>query len=354
MIIANRPLNYQALALEEAETEIRETVRKEYLNRTPKPRINLLIVKVIEHALQQIKIENLRKAARLSLVRFYNRQYAEISRLTPATLEILAVTGGVSSGQLKQNSDRVIALRVKGIFIENYSVTVPNANVYGVPLRKFQEDYLRDNVKPVFDRLIKDQPRDPNDESGRNTLRNLAEMEVRYNDHLQQIEDLKAAGHKLVIASTHADCSDRCRKWQGRVYSLDGTYGTTDDGRKYEPLENATDQTQTYWTNPRTGTQYKGGLLGYNCRHFLIPYKSGYRFPTPNAEEERKQYVITLKQREYERNVRHWRTEALATKGIDNKRYTEARKKAIVWNNAYIEYSRENKRAYYPSRIKIL
>ena len=257
----------------------------------------------------------------------------------------------LSSGKITPSNSQITALRAKGIFIDNYySVNVPNANLYGVPLRKFQEDYLRDNVKPVFDRLIKDQPRDPYDESGRNTLRNLAEMEVRYNDHLQQIDDLKAAGHKLVIASTHADCSDRCRPLQGRVYSLDGTSGTTDDGRKYVPLEVATD---IFYTT-KAGKTYKNGLLGFNCRHYLVPYEKGYRFPKPDVQEERKQYGITLKQREYERNVRHWRTEALTTKGIDEKRYAEARKKAIAWNNAYIEYSRENKRAYYPSRTKII
>ena len=111
----------------------------------------------------------------------------------------------------------------------NLTIDVPSANLYGVPMRKFAEDYIRDNVRPVLDNLSKQQALDPNDVEGRNSLRNLAEMEVRYNDHLQQIEDLKAAGHKLVIASTHADCSDRCRPWQGRVYSLDGTYGVTDD-----------------------------------------------------------------------------------------------------------------------------
>lgn len=342
------------MALEEAEAEIRETVRREYLRKTPKPRINLLIVEIIEQALKQVKIDNLRKAARLSLVQFYNRQYAEISRLTPNTLEVLAVVGLLVSQSIKFSNPRVLALRAKGIFFENYAVNMPSANLYGVPLRQFSQDYLNKNVRPVLDNLSKQQALDPNDVEGRNSLRNLAEMEVRYNDHLQQIEDLKAEGHKLVISSSHVDASRRCAPWQNRVFSLDGTYGVTDDGRKYEPLENATDQSQTYWTNPRTGTQYKGGLLGYNCRHFLVPYKSGYSFPEPNAKEERKQYAITLKQRAYERNVRHWRTEALTSKGIDDKRYQEARKKAIAWNNAYIQYSRENERAYYPSRTKII
>ena len=336
--------------MEEAEAEIRETVRREYLRKTPKPKINLLIIPIIENALKQVKIENLRKAARLSLVQFYNRQYAEISRLTPNTLEVLAVVGLLVSQSIKFSNPRVLALRAKGIFFENYAVNMPSANLYGVPLRQFSQDYLQKNVCPVLDNLAKQQALDPNDLEGRNSLRNLAEMEVRYNDHLQQIEDLKAAGHKLVIASVHADCSDRCAPWQGRVYSLNGTSGTTDDGRKFVPLEMATD---VFYTT-KAGKTYKNGLLGFNCRHYLVPYKSGYSFPKPDVKEERKQYAITLKQRAYERNVRHWRTEALTSKGIDDKRFQEARKKAIAWNNAYIQYSRENERAYYPSRTKII
>ncbi|MBP5466858.1 MAG: hypothetical protein J6Y43_04790, partial [Clostridia bacterium] len=104
----------------------------------------------------------------------------------------------------------------------------------------------------------------------------------------------------------------------------------------------------------KAGKTYKNGLLGFNCRHYLVPYTKGFQFPPPNVKEERKQYAITLKQRALERNVRRWRTEALTSKGIDDKRYIEARKKAEAWNNAYIKFSKDNGRAYYPSRTKII
>lgn len=351
MIIANRPLNSQAIALEEAEAEIRKTVRAEYMKGTPRPRINDKVVRIIETALKQVKIPNLQKAAKLSLVRFYNRQYKELSLLSPTTLEIITVTGLLLSHSIKADNGRVTALRAKGFFFnKNGLVDVPKANLYGVPMQKFSKDYFEENVKPVFERLKKQQSLDPHDIRGVNTLRNLAEMEVRYNDHLQQIEDLKAAGNKLVIASSHADCSDRCRPWQGRVFSLDGTSGKTDDGRDYVPLEKATD---VFYTT-KAGKTYKNGLLGFSCRHYLVPYKSGYRFPKPDAKEERKQYDITLKQRAYEREVRKWRDEALEYQGVDDKRYNYAKAKADEWNKEYINFSRENKRAYYPSRTKIL
>ena len=209
---------------------------------------------------------------------------------------------------------------------------------------------MRDNVKPALDRLAAQQARDPDDVSGRNTLRNRAEMEVRYNAHLEQIAALREQGVNLVICSTHADCSERCRPWQGRVYSLDGTRGRTDDGRSYVPLEEATD---IYYTT-KAGKTYKNGLLGFNCRHFLVPYKSGYRFPKPNAAEERREYEITQEQRRLETVVRKWRTKAVEYKNTDRENYLKARSNAIAANKAYIAFSKQNNRAYYPSRTALL
>lgn len=325
-------------------------MRSEYLKRTPKPQINKLIVIIIENALKDVKIPELRRVSKLSLVNFYLRQYAEISRLTPQMLEVVAVLKALTSGEITTQNKRVLGLRADGIYIEGGKVIVPKANLYGVPMREFAGRYMDKNVRPVLDRLSEQQALDPDDIRGRNSLRNRAEMEVRYNDHLRQIDNLKSAGHTLVIASTHADCSERCRPWQGRVYSLDGTSGTTSDGRKFIPLEKATDVIYT----TKAGKTYKNGLLGFNCRHYLVPYTKGFQFPPPNVKEERKQYAITLKQRALERNVRRWRTEALTSKGIDDKRYIEARKKAEAWNNAYIKFSKDNGRAYYPSRTKII
>ena len=118
---------------------------------------------------------------------------------------------------------------------------VDSSRLMGIPLQKFSQEYIIKNVKPALDRLAEQEAKDPDDISGRNSLRNRAEMEVRYNDNQKSIAELKARGVRLVIASTHADCSERCRRWQGRVYSLDGTSGVTDDGRTYVPLEEATD-----------------------------------------------------------------------------------------------------------------
>lgn len=356
MQIANDPLNYQALALEEAETELRILVRDNFYKRTSRAITDSKAKEIINKALGKIKIPSLKIEAKQSLVSFYLRQRREINRINGKNLLVL-----LSLIKLTQKDNgyakNVSISRAKAVVkdaMQNYNAThgtyYDTAKLYGVPLQKFSKDYMNENVKPVLTDMAKQFPLDPEDISGRNSLRNKAEMAVRYQSHLDSIEDLRTKGHKLVIASVHADCSERCRKYQGRVYSLDGTSGTTADGRKFVPLEEATD---VYYTT-KAGKRYKNGLLGFNCRHYLVPYKDGFRFSKPNPKVEEREYKITQKQRYLERQVRHWRTEAITNNGIFPEYATIARNTAIKYNKEYIKFSKDNGRAYYPSRTKLL
>lgn len=367
MKIANRPLNFQAMEIEDTETKIRIIVKNEFLKRTPKSEIDRLVKKEIMNCLKKIKIKDLRQATYISLKQFYERQYRTLnSELNGKKLLItLAI---LTLANIKETKEQLTNLTVKQavqiLKKYDYDVTEKGSEIklYGVPARKFGEEYIKKDVNPVFERLAKQYPYDPGDiridkkeyikgvNKHINSLRNRAEMEVRYQAHKDNIENLKKNGHKLVIASSHADCSKRCRPWQGRVYSLDGTYGKTDDGRDYVPLEKATDI--EYHTN--AGKTYKNGLLGFNCRHYLVPYKNGFEFPKVSAQTEKNEYKITLKQRALERDVRYYRTEAIMYKDIDENAYKQAKIKAIKTNNYYIQYSKENGRAYYPSRTKLI
>lgn len=344
------------MILEEAEMQIREIVKNNYFLSIPKQNIDEKVKRVIGACLKEITIPELRESAKKSLINFYKKQYTELRRITPVKLAIfisLMILQGKDTSSLKTPNlpPKLTNERAKEYLIyHGYT----NVNLYGNALQKYSKDYFQKDIKPVLDRLINQQAKNPDDVNERMSLRAKAELEVRYQHNLDMVKNLKEEGHKLVICSTHSDCSDRCAPWQGRVYSLDGTSGTTDDGRKYVPLEVATDPNNVYYVNPKTGTQYKGGLLGYNCRHYLVPYKTGFRFPKPNPKEERKQYEITKKQRELERKVIKWKKEALEYKGINKDRYEFAKNKANEWNKAYIKYSKNNERAYYPSRTKIL
>lgn len=334
--------------MEEAETKIRKIVKEEYLKQTAKPQLDLIIRKVIIEALKRVKIKELREAAIKSLLVFYNKQYGQIRTLFDGNVAaLLAVM--VMADKNKSLSERKEAYnKTRNI---GYNIPLPQKVVIsGVPTQAYMQDYLKNKVRPILDNLIRQEAKDPDDISGRNSLRNRAEMEVRYAEHNTQIEDLKNSGNRLVIASTHSDCSERCAPFQGKVYSLDGTSGKTDDGRNFVPLERATE----IWYTTKKGKRYKNGLLGFNCRHFLIPYKSGYRFPEPDKEQEKREYAITLRQRELERNVRKWQIKAIENKALDESEYKKARQNAIIANKEYIEFSKKHNRAYYPSRVQVL
>lgn len=359
MEIANKPLNLQAIAIEEAETQIRLIVKTEYLKGTPKAKISEKVLKVISALQGKLKYPELKEASRISLMQFAERQYREIVKLRGQNLLVLLACMKIyePKNEITKNMPLSRAEEILQGYMER---TGESINIYATEMRKFSEKYINENVKPVFERLARQYPFDPASIGERdtyigaynkhiNSLRNRAELEVRYNGHLENIRNLREQGHRLVIASSHADCSERCREWQGRVYSLDGTYGTTPDGRKYVPLEEATD---VYYTT-KAGKVWKNGLLGFNCRHYLVPYKDGFRFPKPNAEQERREYAITEEQRHLERNVRYWRTRAIYEKNVNPEAYAKALKKVNYWNDAYISYSQKNGRAYYPSRTNI-
>lgn len=340
-MIADRGLNRQAWMLENAQTQIRLAVKNGYLAGSSRSEINRKVQDIIKQAVKSINIPRLRDDAVRSLNAFATRQYSTLQRLLGRNVEALLALFALADDETPKYKKKQAEQRAEPIL---------STRAAGVPVQQYAKDYMRDKVQPVLDDLAEQNALDPGDVTGRNSLRNLAEMEMRYQDHLDTIQELKNEEIKLVVASVHADCSARCYPWQGRVYSLDGTSGTTADGKKYVPLETATD---IYYTT-KAGRTYKNGLLGFNCRHELVPYVPGMIIPHVSKEQQRNEYAVNTRQRALEREVRKWRERALMYKDVDREKYLEARRKAAEWNKRYKSFSIDNKRAYYPDRVRIL
>lgn len=339
MQIAKDRLNPYALALEEAQGEIRELVKRAYMRRMSQGDVNRELEKIIRRATNDIAIPRLRLDARIALVNFANAQ--RMTWLTCVSPELLLFLGLAIHKSHPPPPPQALVGEITAAY------PTFDTSERGVPLQRYYQDVWKQRVQPVMDRLVKERALDPNDEIARNSLRNLAEMEVRYHDHQDSIDGLKAAGARLVVCSSHADCSDRCAKWQGRVYSLDGTSGVV-DGHRYVPLETATD---VYYTT-KAGRTYKNGLLGFNCRHHLSEYK-GQLLPTVSAEERKAEYEITKRQRLLERDVRDTKAQALYYKDIDPERYKNYARRARYIYAEYKQFSADNNRAYYPMRVRI-
>ena len=353
---ANDQLNEQASVLVDAQTDIKTAVKKGILANAPASEIKAELRKIIARALSRIRSPTLQEDARISLMRFSDKVYVnmryQLRTIPPDALPFACVI--MRAITEKSASGKMFALvtqeeRAAARSLAKMGAPVFHTSQKEIPLQEFTKAYI-DKVREALDGLANANAKDPNDITGRNSLRNLAEMQVRYEAHQQAIQDFKDAGVRLVVASSHADCSERCAPWQGRVYSLDGTSGTTPDGRKYVPLEEATN---IFYTT-RAGRTYKNGLLGFNCRHKLIEYKVGMGIPKVTAEQQKKEYAITQTQRHMERDVISAREKALAYKDEDVEKHREWRHIAIERNKAYQAFCKENGRAFYPDRVKIL
>lgn len=343
------PLNEQASALVDAQTDIKTAIKNGVLSGASSFGIKAKITEIITKALRAITSPTLRENARKSLVRFADNAYRTMRKALPNSTTAIAIYT-----LIKAVSGKTEGTYVPKTYAEKQAVKTLYGGFYnttqkGVPLGEFQKTYIK-RVSEALSDIAKQNALDADDLTGRNSLRNFAEMQVRYERHLEEIQKLKNDGVKLVVCSVHADCSDRCKEWQGRVYSLDGTSGTTADGRQYVPLEVATD---IYYTT-KAGKTYKNGLLGFNCRHNLLPYKVGMVVPRVSEKERKKEDYITRKQREMERTVIRWREEARMQKGVNLSAYHKARQSALETYERYKTFSKENGRAYYPDRVKIL
>lgn len=347
------PLNEQASILVDAQTDIKTAVKQGVLAGNTAEAIKKKLAAIIESAVARIRSPTLKLDARKSLMLFANKVYGDFSstvRIIPSPMlpAVIVLMRAISEKQPKgeyympaTNAERQAAQQLY------YKVT----NM-GVPLQEFNKVYMS-RVQTALDNLAEAKALDPNDFTRRNSLRNLAEMQVRYERHQDEIRGFRERGTRLVVCSAHADCSSRCAKWQGRVYSMDGTEGYTEDGRHYVPLETATQNTADQYTT-KAGRVYQNGLLGFNCRHKLTEFKVGMAVPYLSADERKKQYAITLRQREMEREVIAAREKALSYKGIKPKEYSKWAKIAVERNKAYEQFSKENSRAFYRDRVKII
>lgn len=344
------PLNFQAQLLQELQTEIKVVIKNGVFAGKNVVVIKSEVSQIVRKTLKRITNKQLKETAEKSLFLFAERCYKRF-------IAELGIKGGLLAAVVllmkkKPNADGEIIPETKAEIAASEIVrkTAPKyiTTEKGLPLQEFTKTYFK-RVNDALDNLADEYAVDPDDTAGRNSLRNKAEMLVRYENHQQEIEDLRASGEKLVVCSAHADCSDRCKDYQGRVYSLDGTSGKTPDGRDFVPLEVATD---IFYTT-KAGKKYKNGLLGFNCRHKLFPYKVGMGIPTVSEEVREREYAITKEQRERERKVLYYREQAEIYQGVNDSKARQAKRNAKAAYEDYKEFSRRNERAFYPDRTKI-
>lgn len=325
-------LNWQTALIEDTETEIKLLIRAAVFGAWAWTTLNRKIVELVNKTAEEIEIEELKERARVSLLAFATIAYRTFAAaMSGVNVKILPqVVKYTERGD--KSAERLLRKSISGGYFDTAQ-----------PLNIYAKDYMA-KVQGALDELAQSTAKD--DYSSRVSLRNISEMSVRWEEKQKARQKLIDDGEDIVWISTHANCSVRCQKYQGRLYSMSNQSGVI-DGIKYDPLSDATD---VFYTT-KSGKTYKNGCIsGYNCRHYLIPYRKGNRpFEVP-ADVVEKQRKINRTQRAMERGVRDARLVAELSIGKDAQK---AKKVAAARYKCYREYCKRNNVAYYPSRVQI-
>lgn len=185
------------------------------------------------------------------------------------------------------------------------------------------------------------------------SIRNMAEIGVRYK--LIQ-DDLKRLGNvKYVLATQHANASERCSWWQGKIFLVDfdveaRVMSEYPGASKVQPLVKPIGYIdgKPYYS---LKTACENGFLSYNCQHRLVKYEIGMYIPKErDLISVSKRRDITSKQRYLEREIRQKETDIQVLQG---KQQTEARKDHARLKKEYALFCEKNKVPRYDWRTKV-
>lgn len=347
----NEGLNWQAILVQDLETDVKIYVLNAVRRGENWSQVNATVSRMINEELKDVESEEVKAMTRNSLYLYANKVY----------LQAFSIYGNSDDG-----ADMLLLLAKSGVSVpDNVKSSIsslPPKNAVGgkfKPLKGLEQAYNRavaNGINPT--EYEKEVIRRTNrlldtvakvDYSEYSSLRASVERQLRWEHNEQNLRDLRESGEVLVWIDSHANCSERCQPYQGRLYSLNHTSGEM-DGIPFVPLEVATD----VYTTTKAGKTYKNGCLsGFNCRHKTKPYRKGFRPQTIPESVTKKQYAIDRKMRELERQVRFYESRALGYKDSIPKLYQinkQARNQAY---KEYVDFAMKNNVAFYPSRVDI-
>lgn len=138
-----------------------------------------------------------------------------------------------------------------------------------------------------------------------------AELDLRQEEQEKRLKALLDKGITLCWLSSHADCSERCAPWQGKLVDIRHR-SSRPSFRLYKEgihqvysLPSIMDQVDRYG--------YKNNIInGFNCRHHLIPYARGSKPPRKfTGAEIKMEREATARLRAREREIRSLKRQAL-------------------------------------------
>lgn len=324
------------IAVQSVVTKIKELIVGSVAKGVDKDEITRQLNKVIADYCKTIDNEALREQSRKALVTAAKKWFYT----TTTTFETV-------NRNLLSMSANIYRIGVQGDS-KSYVTAIRPMQDRGINIGKpLIEDYKR-SVKLAMKALAADPPLTVTRRDGVTytvPIRNRAEMAVRYEANVKDLQNFANSGVDLVWTSQHPNCSPRCRDYQGKLWSISGKSGKI-DGIPYRPLSEALKGKKD---------DGNGIITGYNCRHRLIEYKKGSHPPQEISEAEiKKEYAIDKRQRAYENSIRQMKTEERLLRAAGDVESAKAlRKKWRRTTLLYQAYSFEHKRPFYRDRCVI-
>lgn len=338
--------NWQAVAIDEAQTEIKETIMLGVINKWNYQRLQKQVTAIISQLIEELDSEELKLQCKTALPRFssevYKKTYNAFSALPKYILPIIMQT---PSEWTPAERERV------HVHVMNLPPPDPSMYNQGYAAAMGDERY-HDALKRALAEIVAMEPKA--DYVTPVNLRNIAEMDTRYQRHLDKLGDMRNRDVKLIMVPSHANCSKRCQRYQGKIYSLDGTDGTTSDGKRFRPLEWATKNPDDLYTAKSSGRSYYNGLFGFNCRHTMVEYKPGMRdIPIPKEVVDKKR-KLEEEQRRMERQYRALREKHALQKIVGDPTSPKTYHKAVALRKKYNAYCVRNGLVREDNRMKII
>lgn len=355
------------LVIEEASLAIKKVLSQAILNKEAKSTLRSKCSSIInsaEHKLVELDtdkefINDTIRGLKSSFLRWYNQVIAHLERVSKAD------KSGIVSQTLKKikgikttkNTNAFVIGGTDKVGMEKIRITNLREllAIYDEGAAGLYVNYV-DEIKKAIMNIHDDLASSTlslYDSMGRNkSLRNMAEIKTRYELISEDFKNLKDKGTKFVVSSSHANASERCSWWQGKIFLIDLDVASRKmaqypghkpsqhilgyiDGKPYYSLKEACEN----------------GFLGYNCQHRLVAYYKGIHIPKYSIAEVNRRRGISQRQRYLENCIRKEKTkQILAIRPEERKK---ARLKSKELQERYADFCKMNDVPRYDWRTSI-
>jgi hypothetical protein len=343
------------LIIEKAQLELKKIIQTGILLDLPKEQLKTMTINLIEEV--KVKMRNIETdeqliqdtefAIKRSFILWYNNLYAQLKKTQyNATSRIYKGDTQKTKPIIKDNTGGFVItgeeLRREGISNIREFQTIYEEGSAG-----YYYNYT-ERIKQAMDDLAKQHLTLDNA-----SLRNKAEIKVRYDVINEDLQKLKEKGTKFVVSSAHANASERCSWWQGKIFELDIDIATREMGQ-YDGVK-----PQQHIKGYIDGKPYyslkeacENGFLSYNCQHRLIAYYKGIHIQKYDMVKVEKRRNISQHQRYLERQIRLYKTKLELS--VDSAEKKALRKQIKQLKDEYALFCENNNVPRYDWRTKII